>query len=146
MANKFKLGDTVKCLHAYCGNERIKDQIGIVCHIYSENEYGINFGKDVDGHTCAGSCINGYGWAVTARCLESVSLKNTKVIIYAMKNTVVAKLITGKTVLAQSEAKCSPDDNFSLLTGAQIALLRLARAQHVKSIIPKEAFEGFEII
>ena len=143
---KFKVGDTVKCTCAYNGNEWIKDQIGTVCHIYSESEYGIDFGKDVEGHTCVGKCIDGHGWAIPARYLEGVVTKNTKVIIYAMKNTVVAKLIVGKTVLAQSEAKCSPDDNFNFLTGAQIALLRLARAQHVKHIIPKEAFEGFEII
>lgn len=146
MANKFKLGDTVKCTCAYSGNEHVKDQIGTVCHIYSEREYGIDFGKYVDGHTCVGKCIEGHGWAIPAKYLEGVFTKNAKVIIYSTKNTVVAKLLEGKTVLAQSEAKCSPDDNFNMLTGAQIALLRLARAQHVKPIIPKEALEGFEII
>lgn len=146
MTNKFKLGDTVKCTCAYSGNEYIKDQIGTVCHIYSKYEYGIDFGKDVDGHTCVGACIDGHGWAIPAKYLEGVCTKNAKVIIYSTKNTVVAKLLEGKTVLAQSEAKCSPDDNFNMLTGAQIAILRLARAHHVKPIIPKEALEGFEII
>lgn len=146
MANKFKLGDRVKCTCAYSGNECVKDQIGTVCHIYSESEYGIDFGKDVEGHTCVGKCIDGHGWAIPARYLEGVSFKNTKVIIYVMENTVVAKFIAGKTLLAQSEAKCSPNDNFNMLIGAQIALMRLAKVQHVKPIIPKEAFEGFEII
>ncbi len=146
MANKFKLGDTVKCTCAYSGNENIKDQIGTVCHIYSESEYGVDFGKDVEGHTCVGKCIDGHGWAIPARYLEYVTLKNTKVIIYAMENTVVAKLIAGKTVIAQSEAKCSPDDNFNMLIGAQIALMRLAKVHHIKPIILKETLEGFEII
>ena len=146
METKFKVGDTVKCTCAYSGNECIKDQIGTVCCDYGDGDYGIDFGKYVDGHNCKGTCIEGHGWAIPKKYLERAVPKNTEVIIYAIGNTVVAKLIAGKTILAQSEAKCSPDDNFSLLTGAQIALLRLARAQHVKPIIPKEAFEGFEII
>lgn len=146
MANKFKLGDTVKCTCAYSGNEDVKDQIGTVCHIYSESEYGIDFGKDVDGHTCVGKCIDGHGWAIPAKYLERAIPKKVKVLIYHMENTVVAKLLDGKTLIAQGEARCSQNDTFNLLTGAQIALLRLARAQHVKPIIPKEVFDDFEII
>lgn len=146
MANKFKIGDTVKCTCAYQGNERVKDQIGTVCHIFRNGEYGVDFGKDVCGHSCNDTCITRQGWAVSPQYLKKVDPKNAKVIIYIKGNTVVAKLFEGKSVLAHSEAKCSPDDTFNLLTGAQIALLRLARAQHVKPIIPKEAFEGFEII
>lgn len=146
MANKFKLGDTVKCTCAYSGNEWIKDQIGTVCHIYSESEYGIDFDKDVGGHTCNDTCIEGHGWAIPAKYLERAIPKEAKILIYHMKNTVIAKLLDGKKVIAQSTAQCSPDDTFNFLTGAQIALLRLARTQHVKHIIPKEAFESFEII
>ena len=143
---KFKIGDTVRCTCAYCGNEHVKDQIGTVCLVYGNNDYGIDFGKYVDGHACNGTCIEGHGWSVPRRYLERVVTKNAKVLIYHMENTVVAKLIDGKTVIAQGTAQCSPDDTFNILTGAQIALLRLARAQHVKPIMPKEAFEGFEII
>ena len=147
MANKkFKVGDTVRCTCAYSGNERVKNKIGTVCVDYGRDDYGIDFGKYVAGHACEGACIDGHGWCIPSKYLERVATKNAKVIIYSTKNTVVAKLFEGKTLLAQSEAKCSPDDDFNLLTGAQIALLRLARAQHVKPIIPKEALEGFEII
>ena len=146
MANKFKIGDTVKCTCAYQGNERVKDQIGTVCLIYGHKDYGIDFGKDVGGHTCNDTCIDRHGWAIPAEYLERAIPKEAKVLIYHMKNTVVAKLLDGKKVIAQSTAQCSPDDTFNFLTGAQIALLRLARAQHVKPIIPKEVFEDFEII
>ena len=143
---KFKVGDTVRCTCAHCGNECVKDQIGTVCRKYDRDNYGIDFGKYVGGHNCKGACIDGHGWCIPSKYLERVVTKNAKVIIYSTKNTVIAELFEGKTLLAQSEAKCSPNDDFNLLTGAQIALLRLARAQHVKPIIPKEALEGFEII
>ena len=146
MANKFKIGDAVKCTCVYQGNECVKDQIGTVCYIYCNGEYGVDFGKDVGGHNCSNTCNDHQGWAIPAKYLEGVPPKNAKVIIYSTENTVIAKLLEGKSVFAHSEAKCSPDDDFNLLTGAQIALLRLARAQHVKPIIPKEALEGFEII
>lgn len=143
---KFKIGDIVKCTDTYEGNNLIKDQIGTVCRIKDTDIYGVDFGKDVKGHSCSGTCGYGHGWEISSKYLKRAVPKNAKVIIYSTKNTVVAKLLEGKTVLAYSEAKCSPDDNFNLLAGAQLALLRLARAHHVKPIIPKEVLEGFEII
>ena len=143
---KFKIGDTVKCTYAYSGNEHIKDEIGTVCRDYGDGDYGIDFGKDVDGHDCRCTCIYGHGLAIPAKYLERAIPKKTKVLIYHMENTVVAKLLDGKTLIAQGEGRCSQNDTFNLLTGAQIALLRLARTQHVKLVIPKEVFDGFEII
>ena len=143
---KFKVGDTVRCTYDFQGNKHIKDQIGTVCLVCPSDTYGVDFGKDVEGHSCYGTCDDRHGWTLPSRYLERAVPKNAKVIIYSTENTVIAKLLEGKSVFAHSEAKCSPDDDFNLLTGAQIALLRLARAQHVKPIIPKEALEGFEII
>lgn len=54
-------------------------------------------------------------------------------------NKVVVKLTVDGALHDTAEAKCSPEDDFHLLTGAQIALQRLAEKTGSKIVVPKSA-------
>ena len=145
MANKFKLGDIVKCTCTYIGNECVKGQTGTVCRVYGDGDYGIDFGKDVNGHDCAHTCIDRHGWAIPAKYLESAIPKKAKVLIYHTENTVIAKLLDGKTVLAQGEARCSQNDTFNLLTGAQIAICVLQECSMLNLLSLKKLLRALKL-
>lgn len=73
--------------------------------------------------------------------LEKVRNDNdSKIIIMANDGTVTAKLVSGKISVAAATAKCSPEDDFNLLVGAQIALQRLAEQQNAKIVVNTKAF------
>lgn len=141
----FKIGDTVRCIAVYYGNHKIKNQTGTICNIDSDGTYGVNFHKDINGHSCNGSCPDECGWYIPSQFLKAVK-KEEKLVIVAHGNKVTAKLIQNKRTIAQGMAACSPDDTFNFLTGAQIALARLAKSRGVKPILCKNALEGIEII
>lgn len=78
------------------------------------------------------------------------SCKDTKIIIYTKGNKTLAKVIVGKRTVETECAVCSHEDVFSILTGAQIALARLAYKNGVKPVLSKaaldKALKNFEII
>lgn len=76
--------------------------------------------------------------------------KDTKIIIYTKGNRTFAKVIVGKRTVETECAVCSHDDVFSIFTGAQIALARLAYKNNAKPALSKaaldKALKNFEII
>lgn len=119
------------------------------------HELAIEFDNDVHGHTLSPSynCPQGRGWSVPPEKLVPAHLsscKDTKIIIYTKGNKTLAKVIVGKRTVETECAVCSHEDVFSILTGAQIALARLAYKNGVKPVLSKAALDkdlkNFEII
>lgn len=154
---KFKVGDRVRCIAAHDGNSRIVGQKGTVRSVGdSLNIVAVEFDNYVYGHELQSfcRCKYGYGWNVAAHKLELISRPkaehDTKIIIYHQDNTTIAKYVVDKRVIATGYATCSPEDTFSVFTGAQIALARLAQQYDAKPVLTKEALdkalENIEII
>lgn len=154
---KFKVGDRVRCIAEHDGNAAIVGQKGTVRYI--GNTFGIisvEFDNDVHGHALQAPyrCKCGHGWNINACKLELIPKPkvehNTKIIIYRQGNKTIAKYVVDKNVVAEDCATCSPEDTFSVFTGAQIALARLAQQYDAKPVLLKEALDealkDFEII
>jgi hypothetical protein len=156
MSKKFKVGDRVRCIAEHDGNTHIIGQEGIVRACYPAfGEFAIEFDNDVHGHSLNFSyrCEHGHGWAIPPEKLVPSYLaprKDTKIIIYTKGNKTFAKVIVGKRTVETECAVCSPEDTFSILTGAQIVLARLAHKNNAKPVLSKaaldKALKNFEII
>lgn len=156
MSKKFKVGDRVRCIAEHDGNTHIIGQEGTVRAYYTAfGECAIEFDNDVHGHSLNSSyrCEHGHGWAIPPEKLVPAYLaprKDTKIIIYTKGNKTLAKVIVGKRTVETECAVCSPEDTFSILTGAQIVLARLAHKNNAKPALSKaaldKALKNFEII
>lgn len=154
---KFKIGDRVKCIAAHDGNSHIVGQEGTVRGVGGVlGIIPVEFDNDVHGHALQYPyrCANGHGWNISSEKLELIpkpkSEHNTKIIIYTKGNKTLAKVIVGKRTVETECAVCSHDDVFSIFTGAQIALARLAHKNNAKPVLSKaaldKALKNFEII
>lgn len=121
--SRFKLGDTVKAIHAVDNNVHIVNKIGTIIDIYGTDTYGVEFDEDIDGHSCSNKGKFGYCWY----CGEAdlVEAHEEKIVITITGKTTTAKLYDGKKFVKEAKAKCSPEDEFNIVTGAVIAFSRL---------------------
>ncbi len=136
---KFKVGDRVRCVRvSKYDKQELLNEVGTIKVIEEDGtSIGVAFDADINGHSLAGRCINNHGWWIAPNQLERCI---DKVIIYVQGRTVTAKLLCDKECVAQAVAKCSPDDAFNVLVGAQIALQRLAEQQDAKIVVNTKAF------
>ena len=78
----FKIGDKVKCIERYCGNESIIGQKGKIIVLMSQNshhDYGIEFeNKIYHGHNCDGVGREGYCWFIPESLLVLIEKKPIK--------------------------------------------------------------------
>ncbi len=156
MTKNYKVGDRVCCIEKHDGNSHIIGQLGTVrAFLPAFHELAIEFDNDVQGHTLSSAhgCPRGHGWAIPPEKLVPAyfsSCKDTKIIIYTKDNKTFAQVIVGKRTVETECAVCSPDDVFSIFTGAQIALARLAHKNDAKPVLSKaaldKALKNFEII
>lgn len=65
-------------------------------------------------------------------------LKNqdSKLVFYTKNRTVHCKLFSAESLVSHAQATCSPDDTFDFLTGVQIALQRMLKAQQKELVLP----------
>ena len=138
---KFKVGDRVRCVRVskYDKQELLNEVDTIKVIDGFDNSIGVAFDADINGHSLDGRCKNYHGWWLNSNQLEKYK-DTSKVIIYAQGRTVTAKLLCDKECVAQAVAKCSPDDAFDVLVGAQIALQRLVAQQNAKIVVNTKAF------
>lgn len=68
--------------------------------------------------------------------LKATNPKDTKLVFYTKDNTVHCKLFSAEGLVSHTQATCSPDDSFDFLTGVQIALQRLLKAQNKELVLP----------
>lgn len=155
MPKNFKVGDRVRCIAAQDGNDFIVGQKGTIRYIEGVLDIAaVEFDNDVKGHTLESfcKCAFGHGWNVAVHNLEPISEAehDTKIIIYRQGNKIIAKYVVDKNVVAEDCATCSPEDTFSVFTGAQVALARLAQQYDAKPVLLKvaldKALKNFEII
>ena len=67
----FKVGDVVLMTGSHDG--RFFKTPGTVCNILPNDTYGVDFGTNVEGHDCAGTCPNRYGWNIHNSNLKLIS-------------------------------------------------------------------------
>ena len=125
---KFKIGDRVKAVKPWDGNDFIVGKIGTIVALcgYGEDNVGVEFDDTIGiyGHNCSGKGKDRPCWWCPDRILEPVS-DNEKIVITTDGTTTTANKYDGKTVIKTATAKCSPDDKFDFITGAKIAFDRL---------------------
>lgn len=151
---KFKVGDRVKCIAEHDGNGAIVGQKGTVRYVGDFGIISVEFDNDVHGHALQAPyhCEQGHGWNIAAYKLKLIPKPehDLKIIIYSQGNKTFAKVIVGKRTVETECAVCSPEDTFSILTGAQIVLARLAHEHNTKPVLSKaaldKALKNFEII
>lgn len=132
---KFKKGDKVR---AKVGNWE-----GIVTHVWDDGNFGAVTTKRIDS-----SEIDEKYYDLNPKHFELITPET--IVITNDGKTTIAWLKQGKKTVRQAIAKCSPDDEFSLETGAKLALERLFRTECVKQdhyevgdkIKLKDCFEG----
>lgn len=156
MPKNYKVGDRVCCIEKHDGNSHIIGQVGTVrALVPAFHELAIEFDNDVHGHTLSSAykCPQGRGWSIPPEKLVPAHLssrKDIKIIIYTKGNKTLANVIVGKRTVETECAVCSPEDTFSILTGAQIVLARLAHKNGAKPVLSKaaldKALKNFEII
>lgn len=68
--------------------------------------------------------------------LKATNPKDTKLVFYTKNRTVHCKLFSAESLVSHAQATCSPDDTFDFLTGVQIALQRMLKAQRKELVLP----------
>lgn len=74
----------------------------------------------------------GFWWGFSDDMLEPVD--NKKIVITTDGKTTLARLYEGKKVVKTAKAKCSPDDEFDFIAGAELAFERLTQNKLKKPI------------
>jgi hypothetical protein len=59
----FNVGDVVKCIGVQDGNKKTLGEVGKVIDVRGGNSiFGVEFSRDVRGHTCRNKGRDGYCW------------------------------------------------------------------------------------
>ena len=122
--SKFKVGDRVVGV-CKAFDWDIKDVAGTVRSIDCES-IGVEFDKNIGGHdgfSYGMSCKDGHGVYVLPRQIKRIN--HPTIVITTDGKTTTATLREGKSIIKAVTATCHPDDDFSLATGATLALNRL---------------------
>lgn len=138
---QFKIGERVK---STCRIDRCYGMNGTVV-VAMGAYYGVKWDGFKLGHDCDGK-LKGKdahsGWFVNAEDLESIDSKE-KLIIYITDNKVVCQQIhPDGTKGFKTFANCAPTDNFNMIVGAQIALMRMAKVNEAPIVMDKHVSFG----
>ena len=138
---EIRVGDRVRAIHDDM-DRRLEGKIGTVVEVAGFS-VGVDFDSEIDGHTCGGLARMGHGWYLPGSYLEYVGRCNeyNKVIITIEDKTTIATLMKGRLVLGTAKARCSPNDRFDPLVGAQIAIQRLAKQFGSKMVVNGGMFD-----
>lgn len=129
-----KEGTKVIVKKPYHSNSNIVDKSGVIIKIFSDkpgtlaDKAMVEFDEDIKGHDGFSNGAKGRCWVIpnSPEYLQPdySQMKEEKILITANCNIVEACLYTDGEVLSAS-AKCSPEDNFDFIKGAEIATARL---------------------
>lgn len=139
--SEVKVGDRVRAIHDD-RDRRLEGKIGTVVEVEGCC-VGVDFDSEIDGHTCGSLARMGHGWYLPDYYLEYVGRCNeyNKVIITIEDKVTTATLMKGRLVLGTAKARCSPNDRFDPLVGAQIAIQRLAKQFGSKMVVNGGMFD-----
>lgn len=145
MATEFKIGDRVRAIR---NDEyrKLEGKIGTVVEVEGFS-IGVDFDSEINGHACGGLARMGHGWYLPDYYLEYIGRCNeyNKVIITIEGKVTTATLMKGRVVLGNATARCSPNDRFDPLVGAQIAIQRLAKEFGSKLVVHGSMFDKTNI-
>lgn len=125
----YKIGTRVVAKKEYEGNSKIINKSGQIVTLFA-NKAIVEFDENIGGHAGNGFVCGkpGHCWTIpnSPEYLQPdySQMKEEKILITANCNIVEACLYTDGEVLSAS-AKCSPEDNFDFIKGAEIATARL---------------------
>lgn len=141
---KFKIGDSVKCVCVVDANKLVVGKIGTIIDIDC-GLIGVEFDEWVHGHGCHHKGKIGYCWWCEELDLVKV-VCSEKIVITNDGKTTTAKMYDGKEVVKTAIAKCSPEDEFDIMTGTMIAFSRLFDAD-IRFVEPFDwdAFKNDEV-
>ena len=77
----------------------------------------------------------GDGWYWGEHMIEGLA-DDRKIVITTDGKTTTARLFNGKELVKKAEAKCSPDDKFDFMVGAELAMDRLLDKKPKKPVNP----------
>lgn len=117
----FKKGTRVIAKKGYKGNFNIINKSGQIIDLYEHGAL-VEFDENINGHDGCGSGKPDHCWIIPNS--PEYLQKEEKIIITANDNVVEACLYADGEVLSAS-AKCSPEDDFDFIKGAEIATARL---------------------
>ena len=139
--SEIKVGDRVRAIQDD-KDIRLEGKIGTVVEVVGCC-VGVDFDSEIDGHTCGSLARMGHGWYLPDCYLEYVGRCNeyNKVIITIEDKVTTATLMKGSLVLGIAKARCSPNDRFDPLVGAQIAIQRLAKQFGSKMVVNGGMFD-----
>lgn len=139
--SEVKVGDRVRAIRDD-RDRRLEGKIGTVVEVAGFC-VGVDFDSEIVGHTCGGLARMGHGWYLPDSYLEYVGRCNeyNKVIITIEDKTTIATLMKGRLVLGMAKTRCSPNDRFDPLVGAQIAIQRLAKQFGSKLVVNSDMFD-----
>ena len=139
--SEIKVGDRVRAIQDD-KDIRLEGKIGTVVEVVGCC-VGVDFDSEIDGHTCDSLARMGHGWYLPHSYLEYVGCCNecNKVIITIEDKVTTATLMKGSLVLGIAKARCSPNDRFDPLVGAQIAIQRLAKQFGSKMVVNGGMFD-----
>lgn len=137
---EFKVGDKVKVVKSIGDSAVVLNKIGTV-RCVRDDSLGIAFDDFKSGHNCHG-ILQGKdshsGWFVYKAVVEKLTHKKEKLIIYVQDNKVVCQQIRPDgTKGFKTFANCAPTDNFNMIVGAQIALMRMAKVNEAPIVMDK---------
>lgn len=139
---KFKIGDRVQCITE---NECCSGLKGTVVDV-EYNYYGVKWDGFKRGHNCHGILKDkdsAAGWYVYGKGLKLLKPSKEKIILYVEDNKIHCQYINKDGVKGiHTTALCAPSDDFDLLVGAQIALLRMVRLTESPIVMDKRATLG----
>lgn len=136
---KFKVGDRVHVDGYTTPNNRgervhVKGTGTIRATTFAPSVYSVKMDKPyIDNYSCITPFFASYERELTP--LMPINEK-TKLVFYIKERTVHCKLFSIKGLVSHTQAKCSPDDTFSFLTGVQIALQRMLKEQNKELVLP----------
>ena len=138
----FKIGDRVQCI------DISEPCYGLKGTVVKNNGvcYGVKWDGFKGGHDLCGFLKGNSkeaGWNVFSNALKPLKPSKEKIIIYVENNKVNCQYINKDGVKGiHTTALCSPSDNFDLLVGAQIALLRMVRLTESPIVMDKRTTLG----
>lgn len=140
----FKKGTRVIVKKPYHSNSNIVDKSGVIIKIFSDkpgtlaDKAMVEFDEDIKGHDGFSNGAKGHCWVIpnSPEYLQPdySQMKEEKILITANCNIVEACLYTDGEILSAS-AKCSPEDDFDFIKGAEIATTKLF--EKIKTERPK---------
>lgn len=141
---EFKVGDRVRVVKRVCDSDVVLNKIGTIRRV-DKNRLGIEFDDFKHGHTLTGLLPAGTrnGWYVATEAIEKLAANKQKLIIYVQDNKVVCQQIRPDgTKGFKTFANCAPTDNFNMIVGAQIALMRMAKVNEAPIVMDKHVSFG----